>query len=311
MARAEAGRPRWGGPAGAAVCALLWLCVPASIVSCNGAPTPVPAPDGPAPDAAAVAAAQRMRLDALPTLALRGVAELRWSDEDGAHVEDGDFELVVRMPSDTALRVTKLGERVLWAGSGSGRWWLFEPKATPSRVRVGSADAPADDADAGLMGLMRPAQLLATLGIGPIEASQVRSVAWDSARGCWRAEVAAGSRSMVLDLRHASLLPIAVEWRDAQGRTQLRSELSEFAWPGAEGPAVQPGALVPTRILVSAFGPPGEPASAARDGARPQATLALRAGPPTDGRARARDRLFDFEELRAAMKPELVEEERP
>lgn len=282
-----------------------WAALAAfGLFACDTA-KPVPQPEGPPPDAAALEQAQRARLASIPTLAMRGVAELRWTDDTGAHLEDGDFELVLRAPLDTSLRVTKFGERVMWAGSGNGQWWLFEPKAQPSRVTVGSIGAPGG-AD-GLLALMRPAHLLATLGLRPIDASEVQEIEWDSRLGCWRARVQQGSSRMSVELRHASLLPVAVDWLDAQGNVQLRSEMSEFAWPGAEESVTRPGALVPTRIAVSMFDPPADAALVREGRARaPQATLSLSAAPPTDGAARIRDRLFDFESLRAALKPEVV-----
>lgn len=275
-----------------------------ALCSCDAA-RPVPQPQGPPPDAAAVAQAQRARLASIPTLAMRGVAELKWSDGSGAHVEDGDFELVLRAPLDTSLRVTKFGERVMWAGSGNGQWWLFEPKSQPSRVTVGAISSP-DSAD-GLLALMRPAHLLATLGLRPIEASEVKEVEWDSRLGCWRALVQHGDARMAIELRHASLLPVGVDWLDAQGNVQLRSEMSAFAWPGAEESVTRPGALVPTRVTVSMFDPPADLALV-REGRAPgaQATLALNASTPTDGAARIRDRLFDFDSLLAALKPDVV-----
>ena len=285
----------------AGVCAAVAAC---GLWACEGA-RPIPQPDGPPPDAAAVDRAQKERLAAIPTLAMRGVAELRWTDESGDHVEDGDFELVLRAPLDTSLRVTKFGERVLWAGSGNGQWWLFEPRAQPSRVTVGPTGAPGEES--GLLALMRPAHLLATLGLRPIDADHVREIHWDPQLGCWRARVQEGDALMTIELRHASLLPVAVDWLDAQGNVRLRSDMSVFAWPGAEESVTRPGALVPTRITVRVFDPPAD-AALVRQGRAPaaQATLALNASPPTDGAARIRDRLFDFEALRSALKPELL-----
>jgi hypothetical protein len=284
----------------------MFAAVAACCLSACDTARPAPQPEGPPPDATAVAQAQRARLAAMPTLALRGVAELRWTDESGDHVEDGDFELVLRAPLDTSLRVTKFGERVLWAGSGNGQWWLFEPRAQPSRVTVGSADAPGDAA--GLLGLMRPAHLLATLGLCPVDADDVREVRWDPQLACWRAQVQQGDALMSIELRHASLLPVAVDWLDSQGQVRLRSEMSAFAWPGAEESVTRPGALVPTRIVVKVFDPPAE-AERARGRSAPaaQSTLALNASPPTDGAARIRERLFDFESLRSALKPQVVQ----
>jgi hypothetical protein len=284
------------GVAAAALAACVWGC---------GTARSVPQPDGPPPDAVAVADAQRARLSAIPTLAMRGTAELRWSDGAGAHVEDGDFELVLRAPLDTSLRVTKFGERVMWAGSGGGRWWLFEPRAQPTRVTVGDIDVPGDGS--GLLGLMRPGHLLATLGLRPIEAAQVRSVEWDSSAGCWRAHVDGPGGPMAVELRHASLLPVAVEWLDADGKVRLRSDLSAFEWPGAEESVTRPGALVPTRVVVRMFEPASD-ADAVR-GAHPpaaRASIALASATPTDGRARIRDRIFDFDSLRSALKPDTV-----
>lgn len=283
------------------MCAAVAAC---AACACDAA-RPIPQPDGPPPDAEAVDRAQKERLAAIPTLAMRGVAELRWTDESGDHVEDGDFELVLRAPLDTSLRVTKFGERVLWAGSGNGQWWLFEPRAEPSRVTVGPTGAPGDES--GLLALMRPAHLLATLGLRPIDAAHVREIRWDPQLGCWRARVQEGDAPMSIELRHASLLPVAVDWLDAQGNVRLRSDMSAFAWPGAEESVTRPGALVPTRITVRVFDPPAD-AALVRQGRAPaaQATLALNASPPTDGAARIRDRLFDFESLRSALKPAVV-----
>ncbi len=281
-----------------------WAIAACALCACDTV-RPVPQPEGPPPDAAAVAQAQRARLSSIPTLAMRGVAELRWTDDSGAHLEDGDFELVLRAPLDTSLRVTKFGERVMWAGSGNGQWWLFEPRAQPSRVTVGDIDSP-DEAE-GLLALMRPAHLLAILGLRPIDASQVSGISWDPRLGCWRASVQQGSSRMSVELRHASLLPVGVELLDANGDVQVRSEMSAFAWPGAEESVTRPGALVPTRITVSMFDPPAD-AALVREGRAPapQATLSLSAAPPTDGAARIRDRLFDFDSLRTALKPESV-----
>ena len=121
-----------------------WAALAALAVCACDAVKAVPQPQGPAPDAAAVAAAQEARLAAIPTLAMRGVAELGWTDDTGTHAEDGDFELVLRAPLGLqwVLGALVAGAAVLVAGAlllGRG-----DEPPDPPWVAVGPvADLPA------------------------------------------------------------------------------------------------------------------------------------------------------------------------
>ena len=267
-------------------------------------------PEGPAPTAQSLALAQQHRLAAVSTLSLRGHAEISWRDNDSAHFDDGDFDLVARPSNALSLRVSKLGERILWIGGGDGEWWTVFPRERPSRAILrpwgsssdssGRASGPTDS----LAAIAAPMRLFEALGLAPIAESEVTAISWDETRGSWRFDL----KGRRIFARGESLLCVASEWVDEEGEVRATCELSEFLWPSGEREPgsrqleVQP--LVATRVTFAAW----EGGRRKRDGA-PDAELKLAAEAPTFGVDRVRPQLFRWSDVEKALRPEIVEDQ--
>ena len=55
----------------------------------------------------------------------RGVIEFRWTDEDGKHREQGDVDFW-KQGEALSLRISKLGELIMWFGGDANQTWLFD-----------------------------------------------------------------------------------------------------------------------------------------------------------------------------------------
>ncbi len=287
---------------------VLVVCI-ACVQGCCEKSLRILAPEGPAPTAEQFAQAQSKRLDALSSLALRGHAELRWRDASGGHFDDGDFDLLVRPPREMSLRLSKLGEKILWVGAGDGQWWIVFPRDRPSRAILqpwtadGSPRARQSAVDEkGLSQLLVPTRLLEALGLSGVRALDVRSVSWDEMRAAWVFTLA----DRRVFARGESLLPIGCEWLDATGAVVASCTLDGFEWVRGER-ALPAGShssqqLVATRIEFSVWSNGRTSADGQSD-----ATCALAAEVPSYGVDRLKPQLFNWPDVAAALRPELVE----
>src|SRR5687768_10032175 len=89
-----------------------------------------------------LAAAHNRRVELLSRVYADGVIEIEWEDRDGQHHEQGDMELWIALPRNTALRVEKLGEVLLWLGSNQEHWWLFDMVSKEKVLMVGRHNQP-------------------------------------------------------------------------------------------------------------------------------------------------------------------------
>ncbi len=267
-------------------------------------------PDGPPPGPSEIARLQRARIDALSSFALRGHAEVSWRDRTGSHFDDGDFVLMARPPEESSLRISKLGERVLWIGSGEGQWWTIFPRETPSRAILrpwprASSEQATVGVDGTLAGILAPARLFEALGLSSIDEKDVRTVAWDGARGAWMIELP----HRRVFARGESLLPVGVEWENGAGEVIASCELEAFVWPSGDRPAGAPEAevkpLLATRMRIAAWGPHGSTRE------RPDAVATLAAEAPSFGAESIKPQLFRWQDVEAALRPEVVERASP
>ena len=65
------------------------------------------------------------RTSRLKELVGYGVIEFKWEDENGKHREQGDFDFW-KSGRSVSLRVSKLGELIVWAGCANGESWMFD-----------------------------------------------------------------------------------------------------------------------------------------------------------------------------------------
>ncbi len=288
------------------------LLVSIVLSACCPAQMHVAAPDGPVPTAEQFAHAQAARIEALPSLALRGHAELNWRDASGGHFDDGDFDLLVRPPIEMSLRISKLGEKIVWVGAGDGNWWIVFPRERPSRAilrpwsmqrEVANLGSGADEQ--GLSALLVPTRLFEALGVSQVGSDEVRSIGWDAQRGAWR--IALVDRQIFA--RGESLLQCACEWFDAKGRVVARCALGGFEWVRAERPvggsSNPPQPLMATRINFEIW----SRGRTAEDGP-PDSACVFAAEVPSSGVDRIKPQLFNWPDVQAALRPERIEDAR-
>ncbi len=247
------------------------------------------------PNADAFVQAQRRRIQTLELFASRGSGELRWTDEQGSHFEQAQVELAWRDGGQRmALRADKLGERIAWAGADPQQWWIFEPKAQPSRLTTGPRGVPARNSALPFAGPESIMELLAarewpvraTLGEQLPDGS--RWVEWTLSQpiGAWTI-----SRARMVQ---PGDLPVAVELLDAQRQVLASSELSRPIPVEVQGlpPGAWPNMAGTTRL---------------RRGLDDKAaTWDIFLDAPGTNPERLRERLFDLAVLKQVMRPEVV-----
>jgi len=288
------------------VAGLLWSCIAVSCAS----PPGVSQPDGPAPTAQQWAQTQERRAAAVPSLSLRGHADFEWRDSAGQHFDDGDFDIIFRAPSELCLRLSKLGQKVLWIGAGGGQAWVIflneKPVRAVHRLVQPAGRAPErppaglGDSMPGIERFFDPDRLTEALGIGRANAADVQSILWDGGRAAW-AVLLPGRRVFV---RGESLLPIGMEWLDASGAVTASCTLGAFEWLRSEqaiaaSESTKP--LVPTRIRIEVWS-----GGRKREQGNPDGVLQLAAGEPTDASARMKPQMFSWDDVRGSTRPEVI-----
>jgi hypothetical protein len=70
-------------------------------------------------------AIQLQRTKHFKELVGRGVIEFRWSDNRGEHKDQGDLDFW-KQGDTVSLRISKLGELLMWFGGNNEQYWLFD-----------------------------------------------------------------------------------------------------------------------------------------------------------------------------------------
>jgi hypothetical protein len=247
-------------------------------------------------DAAAIVAAQNHRVAGLERFAARGSAELRWHDETGDHFEQAQVDLAWRHGGqEIALRADKVGERLAWAGASPTQWWLFEPKREPTRLWLGARERPVPDS---LLPFAGPDALLELLAAAPwparIELAQDHP-------GSFTADFARPRRGEWAKTRvqvdAANGQPVHVWLLDGKGATLAESELSQPVMAAMDHLPMADRPLVASKITLKSPSNVG--------------TWQIFWDEPGAREDRLKDRLFDLEVIRAAMRPaEVIDLER-
>jgi hypothetical protein len=247
-----------------------------------------------APTVDAITASEQARVGTLRFLHARGVAELRWTDEQGSHFEQGDADIRWCAGRGVAASISKFGDRHAWLGSDGTRWWRFELKTAPSRLVWGiiAASAPTQAA--------REAQVANPrfLGIAPLipragAVVEVRDgLAW-------------------VELEHAggeAVAGVRVEAGFAIGTLEPRSVRAQ--WNAGDSSRVDFGELMLVETAGVAQGAwPRIPRRlvAVREGGVTALSIAIDSA-RADAEAADRPTLYDMDGLRARFTPEMMEE---
>lgn len=302
---------------------LLAGCVVLAILGCAG-PRPggdgsdrYPAPPSPMPSYTEVVTRYHANAGKVPSLWARADYTLRWhettpSGRTRRHTDRGEGNIVLRLPSSSALTVGKLGEIGLWLGSDGDRYWamhLRPPSGEPRAAfvgRVANLGRPCARSMPGLDGLtgVRPHAIAALLGVARIaehrngEAREdgraigpvPPAVEW--VEGCYMIEPPGlGVRLLIEPRRY---LPVRVDLLDDDGYSRVIARLSNHR-------AMEVASLSPERW----------PLVAARIELRPTTgddRVIVTLTDATDGLrdGKIKDRLFDLDRLTRALRIERV-----
>ena len=268
------------------------LALLAALGSCAAPRAGLPSA-GEAPPAERLAASERARAGSLRTVHATGVAELRWSDRDGAHFEQGDLDLRWADGLGIAASVSKFGDRHAWLGSDGSRWWRFDLKARPPALASGPLGPGAPDA--------RPLEAFAaspaTLGLRPLVPAPGAKVTLRD--GLAWVDLEDGTIAGVkceAGFDPASCAPRALLLRPTVG-PQLRAEFGELLSVGTDGAPEGAWPRIPRRITARRAG----------DDAAISITIGTAAADPG---AADRPALYDLEGLRARLMPTAAGEPR-
>ncbi len=246
------------------------------------------------PSAAAIAAAERARVGELGCLHAKGVVELRSRDADGDHFDQGDVDFRWMPGRGVAASISKFGDRWSWIGSDGTRWWAFELKADPVRLRWGRLDG----ARAGIVGalpwLMALRPLLPAPGAMPGRVDGVVRVQV-TADG---AVLPPGAR-LEADFDAVTLAPRAVRVRRGDA-VECEATLAELGPVEVEGRTMGTWPAIPQRVRVRGAGD------------RAGTEIAVFLDKPRAARDAAdRPALYDLDGLRAKFAPGTVEGDAP
>lgn len=256
-------------------------------------PISVAPPPGAAPTAEEIAALQETRRLSLVTAEARGSAEFRWEDSHGKHFENGDFDLSWREAAgqlQTAARLSKVGQRVLWIGSSGPNWWFFDLASEVHTLHRGFVGAPEAETPCGFVD---PVDLLRLLGVSPSGGAAMGSIDWDGEAGAWRVQ----QGDCRLWMKPGTLEVSRVELLDAAGGLRASCQLEVYGFVEAANMAhgAQPRLATRARCTIapSAGCPPAEILLSFDRLRVPQQPLA--------------DRLFSIDALIEALKPAVTE----
>lgn len=245
---------------------------------------------------AEVTTAQARRLQALDQFYASGQIELRWRDEKGNHFEYGRGEFFFRAPDETALSLTKVGERFLWVGSAGGARWMFDLRERAPTLWLIGGEGPIEGAvevvaaSSGPLDLRR-LSLVDALGLFPLPAAEDLDAVLDDGDPIV-VEFEGDGGPLRVSVDAATRRPQRVEVLDDEGLVVLRSDLARFE--PVDRPGRPPGnrPTFPNSVLI-------ETADDAAD--RQEVRLFLE--PDPRGETRIVDRLFQLDGLVASLRP--------
>ena len=249
-------------------------------------------PDEPLPSYRQVIDRYNENIRRVEQLWTRAVVELRWTDEEGTHFEQGEGNLILQLPDRVAVSVGKLGHTLMWIGGDEQQYWFFDLR--DRHVLYMGRHDQADQLDPKSLPVpIRPRDLPRLLGVIPIDPTKQPpdpQVEWYDGKLLIEPP---GTRTRLL-LDPITAQPVRIDLMDTEGQSRVIGQLS--AWEPMKIEGLPPGAYpkVATRLEVALVDKQGS------------ATLFL--SDATDGRRpnRIKPAAFDIQRLVAAFKPKRV-----
>lgn len=286
-----------GSPIVAICLALVAACGPRT--EPPGASTPAHREVSASPERLALlVAAHNARVARLETVESRGSLELSYSDRDGDHFDQCEFDVFLAPGGRGALRATKLGNNFLWIGGDGTRGWVFRLDTEPSLLKVYDRVADHDLGQArdgaGEFALLTPGTVRAVAGLQPIPGDHEWMPVAAHEPAAQDFELAYRSGPARVFVRFAGDgLPSSVRVLDGQGTVVLESTLAEYVPAEAANLAQGAWPRLPRRIEIVA--------------AKANGRAVLLLDEPIAMAKRIKPRFFSLEELTAQFRPDRVE----
>lgn len=134
----------------------------------------------PGPRYSDVAKAYNERLEVLERFRARVNVRLRYRDAEGEWKEEQPEGLLqVIRPDRVAMSLGKAGKTLFWFGCDAERYWWFDLDAKPARVQAGvrTADGRAAREQLGIS--IAPWDLVALLGVIPLDVKEKAKTEWN------------------------------------------------------------------------------------------------------------------------------------
>ncbi|MEE2906297.1 MAG: hypothetical protein VX527_00545 [Planctomycetota bacterium] len=248
-----------------------------------------------------VLAGMQERSDLLQQLHGWGVVELRWTDAEGSHFEQGDLEFWMEGSDRLAVRISKLGDPYFWIGTDGTDAWIFDLSERPRRLMVDSmAKVRAVGQTGGpWLSILDTVRMMRTgLGASPPPSLEDVSSLESADNSTWRLTFRDGADQA----RRVRLHVDSDTWRPLQ--------LELFNTNGTKGITVGSRSSRTKRVEIPNRSSLGSPIVSAIMDVRDDTatdTLARFAfeGLTTDLSAEPVERLFDLDTLRASLRPEV------
>lgn len=230
------------------------------------------------------------------------VVRVTFTDDEGkARREQVEGTLQMMRPAKLALNIRKVGQSLFWLGSDASRYWWFDLTGETKYAVIGT-HAGFDQELAKKIGLsIHPLELIRAMGVVelPTADGTMGGTQWSAdgkllgiAAELSNVEAQGGGVTGFVRVwvDPADSLPRKVELFDAQRRLIISSEHTDAASVTMHDQPVGP--MLATRIVVTHV-PSG-------------AVLDMSLADATDGHKRLSEKAFDFELVKASLKPEKV-----
>jgi len=236
------------------------------------------------------------RVAALHRFYADGVVTLRWRDDKGRHEEQADFELWIDAPHRAALRIHKLGEEFLFAGSSERGSWLLDLRRDDETAAYLARPGESLTVDASSPINLDPSALSDLLGLTPLPTDvRVARVSESQTTQSLEAALARGDRLVVVRFNPKAMVPTSVELLVSTREVTFRSEPELESYQSVELDGVAPGAYpkLPRRVRV-------------HDARRRDDEVSLTIGFASGRAADQNDRAFDIDLLLRRFEPKRV-----
>ena len=245
-----------------------------------------------------IEALQTRRVAALARFSSAGTLTLRWSDEDGDHLEQADHRLWRIAPQRAAVRISKVGSSLLLAGWNGERWWVLDETGDRRILRIHGWDGV--ESRSGADGLLSPPVLVAMLGLAVFPEEMPADFQRAGGRSRFTMSPIAWGRgddafvlpgSLVVEIEEPADGPVRLELRDDEARLVASARLERHLPVETLGQPPGGWPQFPQRVRISR--PAGDSMVVSFD------------GPLAQGRVS--ERLFDLDAIIERSAPDVVE----